>query len=376
MAKFLDKLNQKIQEYSSGSSSNAPQIPFSTKPTTTLNPHDTADLPDPKTFTADENKKWKITKLGPIYSSSIKRLGWDKGRTSTLAGTTFWNFGDVVSLDGPMKNGFCMGAAWYANPNNILEVDTKDCSNVAHWDFAKPHESDPKPCGDTKHWGMDTSNIAEVEHGVGIGFVWEIWRNTTGKEVNRGLGIIRVTLGKNAPVAERVGPLVTGPDELQVGLMTIINAEGYIYTYSNAGLTGIVVGRAKLAEAFDASKYEFLRGDGRWVRGIPKRNDIGYGIQTIGKNQNKIHSNNQGSIMYNKYLRKYMLFTCMFGHATNFYMSETPYGPWTTEYRLLDNTPGYGINVHPEMSEDHRVLYISSGTMQNVISMWKVEFGY
>ena len=164
--------------------------------------------------------------------------------------------------------------------------------------------------------------------------------------------------------------------KVQLRDLTEYCAKGYIYTYSNAGLTGIVVGRAKIPEAFDASKYEFLRGDGRWVQGIPKRNDIGYGIQTIGKEQNKIHSNGQGSIMYNQYLRKYMLFTCMFGHATNFYMSETPYGPWTTEYRLLDNTPGYGINVHPEMSEDHRVLYISSGTMQNVISMWKVEFGY
>ncbi|CZT07316.1 uncharacterized protein RCO7_07303 [Rhynchosporium graminicola] len=382
MSKYLDKLNQKAQKvlgHSSGSNNdNAPPIPFNTKPSTSLSPNPNATLPDPQTFTTDLNQKWKITKLGPIYSSSIPRIGWDKGRTSTLSGTTFWNFGDVVSLDGPMKNGFCMGAAWYANPNNILEVDTRGCSNVAGWEFAKPHESDPKPPGGNEgveHWGMDTSNIAEVEPGVGVGFAWVIHRNTVGKEVYQGLGVLRVTLGKDCPVAERVGPLVTGPDELQMGLMTIINAEGYIYTYSNGGITGIIVGRAKVADAVDTSKYEFLRHDGNWVQGIPKSNDVGYGIKTIGQEQAKIHSDGQGSIMFNKHLNKYMLFTCMFGHATSFYMSDTPYGPWTPEYRLLDE-PGYGINVHPSMSEDHRILYISSGTMENIISMWKVEFGY
>lgn len=97
-------------------------------------------------------------------------LTWDKGRTSVLSGTSFWNFGDVLAKDG-LKDGFSMGAAFYSTKANILQVDTKDIKNVNGWDFAKAHSSDPPPQGNTPFWGMDTSNVAEVSPGVGVGFV-------------------------------------------------------------------------------------------------------------------------------------------------------------------------------------------------------------
>lgn len=254
----------------------------------------------------------------------------------------------------------------------MLRVDMKNITNVSGHDFATPWEGDekPDPNGPTPFWGMDTSNIAEVEDGVGVGFVWEIWRNVLGTAVNRGAGMIRVILGEEQPVANRTGPLVTGPDGLQVGLMTVLNAEGYIYTYSNGGTspTGMVCGRAKLADAFDATKYEFQKTDGSWVLGIPSANDTSYGMQ------GPIHSDGQGSIMWNNYFKKYMLFVCAFGNDMNFYTSDTPYGPWSAEYGLL-HVLGYGVNVHPMWSPggSHKTIYISSG-WANIITMYRVDF--
>ncbi|KAF8865582.1 hypothetical protein BDZ45DRAFT_668541 [Acephala macrosclerotiorum] len=102
--------------------------------------------------------------------------------------------------------------------------------------------------------------------------------------------MLRVTLGEEVPVVNWTRPLVTGPGGLQVWLMTVLNAEGYIYTYTNGGATGIVVGRALLVNGFDSSKYEFLKTDGTWVTGILSSNDTSYGCQ------GNVHSDGQGSI--------------------------------------------------------------------------------
>ncbi|KAL5325306.1 hypothetical protein ACEPPN_006431 [Leptodophora sp. 'Broadleaf-Isolate-01'] len=293
-------------------------------------------------------------------------LTWDKGRTSVLSGTSFWNFGDVLAKDG-LKDGFSMGAAFYSTKANILQVDTKDIKNVNGWDFAKAHSSDPPPQGNTPFWGMDTSNVAEVSPGVGVGFVWEIWRAVTGEY---GAGMIKVTLGSNVPLANRNGPLITGADGIQVGIMTILNAEGYIYTYTNGGPSGLIIGRSKLQNAFDATKYEFLQTNGNWVTGIPKSNDMSYGVQ------GNVHSDGQGSIVYSNYFRKYMLFTGAYGYYMNYYTSDTPYGPWSGQYGLAGRV-GYGVNVHPEFSPggSHRVLFVSSGAGDGIM-MYKLEFKY
>ncbi|KAG4436532.1 hypothetical protein IFR05_007970 [Cadophora sp. M221] len=329
----------------------------------------TATLPPPSTFASQNNSKWIISRVGYIYSSSMPDLTWDKGRTSVLSGTSFWNFGDVLAKDG-LKDGFSMGAAFYSTRTDILKVDTKDIKNVNDWDFAKAHSSDPPPQGNTPFWGMDTSNVAEVSPGVGVGFVWEIWRAVSGEYVDRGAGIIKVTLGSKVPLANRTGPLITGPDGIQVGIMTILNAEGYIYTYSNGGPSGLIIGRSKLGNAFDATKYEFLKTTGKWVPGIPKSNDMSYGVQ------GNVHSDGQGSIMYSNYFRKYMLFTGAYGYYMNFYTSDTPYGPWSGQYGVAGQV-GYGVNVHLEFSPggSHRVLYISSGAGDGIM-MYKLEFKY
>ncbi|PVH75686.1 hypothetical protein DL98DRAFT_316304 [Cadophora sp. DSE1049] len=182
--------------------------------------------------------------------------------------------------------------------------------------------------------------------------------------------MIRVTPGTKVPIANLTGPLITGPEGLQVGLMTVLKAEGYIYVYSNGEPENFVVGRAKLSNAFDATKYQFLKKTETWVTGIPKANDTSYGIQGY------VRSSGQGSIMYSNYLKKYLLFTGAYGYYMNFYTSDTPYGPWSGRY-ILTVECGYEINVHPQFSPggNHRILYISSGA-QDGITMYKVEFKY
>lgn len=91
---------------------------------------------DPEGFKGDRGTKWNLTivpgtdkdqKLdeGTIFSSSVHRLGWDKGRTSSIDGRVFWNFGDCLSIDGidgGPNAGFSMGAAFYADVREPLRV--------------------------------------------------------------------------------------------------------------------------------------------------------------------------------------------------------------------------------------------------------------
>ena len=253
----------------------------------------------------------------------------------------------------------------------------KNITNVYGKNFANPWPGDqePDPKGATPDWGIGTSNVVEVEDGVGLAWMWEAWRNEAGAYVNRGAAIIHVTLGEEMPVANRTGPLVTGPDSLQVGLMTVLKAEGYVYVYSQGGSSpaGVVCGRAKISSAFDASAYEFQKTNGTWVQGIPMANDTSYGMSRAG---GVIHSDNMGSIMWSNYFLKYMMFVCAYENDINFYLSDTPYGPWSEEYGLL-HALGYAVGVHPQWSPggdgSHKEIYISSG-WQNVITMYKVNF--
>ncbi|KAF8865583.1 hypothetical protein BDZ45DRAFT_416723 [Acephala macrosclerotiorum] len=68
-------------------------------------PAGTLHSPSPSTWSTDNGTKWHITPLDPIYSSTLLRLDWDIGRTSTLFSTLSWNFGGVQSFTG-LQDGF------------------------------------------------------------------------------------------------------------------------------------------------------------------------------------------------------------------------------------------------------------------------------
>ena len=94
--------------------------------------------PDLGQFQKDKDAKWNLAVVsgtdrnqkleeGTIFSSSVHRLGWDKGRTSSIDGNVFWKFGDCLSIDGigqSPKAGFSMGAAFYGDASEPLKVQT------------------------------------------------------------------------------------------------------------------------------------------------------------------------------------------------------------------------------------------------------------
>ncbi|TVY65638.1 hypothetical protein LSUE1_G006974 [Lachnellula suecica] len=343
-----------------------------TPSSTTIYP--TGSLPDANTWKANNGTKWHVSTVGSLYSSTVSNLGWDNGRTSTLNNKSFWIFGDVLAFDG-MQNGLSTGPSFYVTQDEMLRVDMGEITNLNNVLLAPPAASDPAPTNPWPFLGLSTGNAVEVSPGIGLGFVWEISRNTSGTGPDRGLGMYRATLGDETPIGNRTGPLIAGPDALPVGIMTIMAAEGYVYTYTNKnGPDGIVVGRAVVADAFNPNAYEFLNLKGTWVQGIPSYADakLNYGVA----GDVVPISYGQGSAMWSNYLEKYMLFTGELGSAMMFYTSETPYGPFAGPY-VIETVLGYGVNVHPFWSPDgsHKTLYISSG-WNNTIHMYKLDFDY
>lgn len=362
-----------------------------------------AKLPDdPNQFKSDNGTKWKLEFVpgtdakqdlgdGAVYSNTVSRLGWDKGRTSSIDGRVFWNFGDCMSVDGLEKGsaaGFSMGAAFYGSVEKPLMVNMTGFTTVQNENFAQPFTGkpnpDPVPPQDAQY-GMDTSNTAQVAPGKGIGFAWEIFRTPAEGDIkDLGSAMFEVTLGDEKPIATRKRDLITDGSKIQIGLMTVFNpnlknspnANGYLYMYTTgAGMwDSIIVGRVKVESAFDPTKYQFMKMNGTWdAEGvIPTKNDTSYGME------GKPVSNNQGSIMWNDYLQKYTLFTGQLGHTASFSTSDNPWGPWSKPYQLI-TLPNltYGANVHPDLlpSSDGKELLFSWGTAA-IQTMYKITFNY
>jgi len=231
---------------------------------------------------------------------------------------------------------------------------------------------------------MDTTNTAQVGPGTGICFAWEIHRKPDGACKDIGNAVLQVRLGPDKPIATRIGPLITGPDKLQIGIMTVFNpnirstphADGHIYMYCiGSGIwDSVIVGRAPVAAAFDPGTYQFMKTSGEWDAPgvISQKGDTSYGMAGSPV------SNSQGSIMYNAYLGKYMLFCGTMGHQASFYLADTPWGPWSKNYPLLESKEmRYGVNVHPDLlpGSDGREILVSWGT--NVVqTMYKLTFNY
>lgn len=110
---------------------------------------------------------------------------------------------------------------------------------------------------------MDTSNTVQCGPGTGICFAWQIYRKPDGAYKDMGNAILKVTLGPENPTASRVRPLSTGPDKIQLGIMTVFNpnirntphADGYIYIYciGDGVFDSVIVGRVPVNSAFNVN---------------------------------------------------------------------------------------------------------------------------
>lgn len=119
---------------------------------------------------------------------------------------------------------------------------------------------------------MDTTNTFQCGPGTGIFFAWEIHRKPDGACKDMGNAILKVTLGPEKPIASRFGPLATGPDKIQLGIMTVFNpnirntphADGYIYIncIGDGVFDSVIVGRVPVNSAFDINSYQLMKANG------------------------------------------------------------------------------------------------------------------
>ena len=346
-------------------------------------------LPSPAQFKADNGTKWTIEHIGDLKFAgalATQNLQGDKGRSSVLGGKPIWNFGDMECSGDPFKCGFAYGPAFYGT-NDVLTVNTTGVTNVAEGNFVHPYPDDMPPSG--MAIGEDTTNVAALDDGTGVVYAWEGWRNGT-SFIDRGLAAARVTLGAKFPTATRSGPLITGPNAIQLGLLAILRDGNYVYTYSVGGPSGIIVGRVPSAgnAAFDASEHQFLiyNSDAAaapvWsAGGIPTKSDNRYGVQTA--QGGGFGCGVYGSVFKSNYLNQYVLVCTAYTYFLNFYVSDNPWGPWSAQYQFLNNWHGYGSHAHPEFSPagkfnpggSNKVMYISEGP-NTAFNMFKITLNY
>lgn len=345
-------------------------------------------LPDVDTFHRQNGTKWRIEYVGDIkFTGSLGKLGLggDKCRSSFLGGRHIWNCGDMMCVTWD-KCGFSMGAAFYGT-KSVSVIDATAHSNIGDYTFASPWHGDPKPEPPQSQYGMDTSNVVPINDTTGIAYVWEITRGAPdGSYSDKGAGVVAVTLGKTQPIATRVGPLLTGPGSVGLGIFAIIRVQQYIYNYNQQGPFGnILVGRVKAGDAaFDASRYEYLvfppdnKTSPVWKRGIPKaENAAQYGMRTA-ESDGRFACQPYGSVIWSNYFQKYMLMCTLYLHYTFFYLAPNPWGPWTRGYNLLPGDSGwsgYGVSAHPRYSTKDNELYFSQGP-SGPLNMFKLTFHY
>ncbi|KAK0647941.1 hypothetical protein DIS24_g7232 [Lasiodiplodia hormozganensis] len=358
-----------------------------TTPTKFTSALPTGDLPDSATFKAQNGTKWKIEYVGDLQFSGTlgtKGLGGDKCRSSVLGDRVIWNCGDMQCAGDWRVCGFSMGPAFYGT-NSVMVVNTTSVALVQDNDFATVWPGDPAPQAPQTAWGMDTSNVAPINDTHGIAYAWEIWRGAPdGSFVDRGNAVVAVTLGETKPIATRVGPLLSGPDAMQMGHLAILRDGDYIYSYSMGGPSGIMVSRVAASDdALDAAKYEFLvarRSDSpTWKTPgtVPAPTSTEYGMQTANAD-GTFGCNVYGSVFYSNYLRKYVIICTAYMHFTNIYVADQPWGPWSAEYGLLEGWgAGYGSHAHPEYSPggSHKEVYFSQGP-NGPFNIFKVTFDF
>ncbi|KAK5452068.1 hypothetical protein LTS15_007791 [Exophiala xenobiotica] len=371
-----------IVQRTSGKSS--PSTKASTTSAHSLLP--TGKLPSPSQFKADKGDKWALDYMGDLKFTDVlqkRGLRGDNCRTGKVGHKVIWNCGDMMCGDDLALCGFSMSPAFYGT-EDVMLVNTTGITNVAENNFVQPWSGDKNLSAPWKNWGMYTSNVAPINSTHGVVYGWEHWRNGPGAgSLNRGNSVSAVTLGDDRPVATRIGPLLTGPAAIQIGLLAILRVDDYIYVYSGGGPSHTTVGRVNASDdVFDADKYEFLKfgTNDTWISGIPSNatKDIGAMIED---DEEADLCGVWGSVVYNNYLNKYLMLCGHYSETVDMYTSDTPWGPWRGSYQIAagGNFSGsYGMMMHPEYSpsgESDKSWYFSLGPNW-AFNMYKVTFDY
>lgn len=341
----------------------------------------TATLPPSHQFWRDNGTRWTLEYVGNItFTGDIaeKNVVGDKCRSSRLGDKVIWNCGDMWCDFDYTICGFAMGPAMYGT-DDVMTINTTGITRIYDNDFVKAWEGDAPPEEPYKFWGMDTSNVAAINETHGVAYGFEVWRGGGPDDIRRGNCVAWVTLAPDMPIATRVGPLLTGPDEVEMGMLAILRAGDYIYIYSEGGPSRLLVTRVRANEdVLDISKYETLEFNttNHWTSEIPQKSTEKYGMTTKSAG-GEFGCAVYGSVFYSNYFEKYVILCNIYEDATNMFVSDTPYGPWSEEYGLLRGRYGYGSMAHPHYSPggSHKELYFSLGPNAQFM-MFKLTFKY
>jgi hypothetical protein len=118
--------------------------------------------------------------------------------------------------------------------------------------------------------------------------------------------VASITLGPTKPIATRIGPAAHRPNAVAPGLLAILRDGDYIYTYSIAGPSNIVVCRVPADDSvFDAGEDECLAhgSETDWVTGILAGSTTSIGATTANPG-GQFGCIVYGSVFYSDYVEQ------------------------------------------------------------------------
>lgn len=359
-------------------------------------------LPSPAQFVLDNGTRWTIEYVGTLqWTGAIggNHPAGDKCRSGQIGSQTVWTCGDLQCNNllgqGDWRVcGFAGGPAFYGTSSPLL-LDASGYPYLQDYDFAVPWTGQPNPDPPTTvaQWASatDISNIVGLNDTHGLAYIYAAIRGG-GVTTAFGPSILSVTLGPNNPIGTRLGPVWADDTAIEIGGIAALNAgDGYIYSYATGisngyGYYDLIVGRAPADDrVFSPANHMFMlkpqsAADAqtpRWVHGIPTAANMSlYGMWN--PQQGSVFScNTYGSALYNNYFGKYMIGCTQYELHTNFYLGDTPWGPWTAGYNVLNVAGDYGISINQEWSPggSDQTLYLSQSP-DGPFGTWKLTFNY
>jgi hypothetical protein len=250
--------------------------------------------------------------------------------TSQLEDKIIWNCGNMMRHSTYTACGSAMRPAVYGT-DDVMTISSTGISSIEDNEFLKTWQNDPITKHPQSALGMDSSNVIALNETHGILYAFKTWRGAPDKSFNRrGNAVGIVTLGYDRPIATRIGPLLIGPEAVELGNLAILQDDHYLYAYTGGGPSRLLVTRVLIDKAFEAANYQLLAfgTSGVWEAAMPKITVEKYGMHTDNPS-GRSGCSAYGSIFYSDYLNKYVIICNIYMSATNTYVRDTIHGPWS-----------------------------------------------
>ncbi|KAI9796197.1 MAG: hypothetical protein M1833_006448 [Piccolia ochrophora] len=282
--------------------------------------------------------------LGYVIDDNGCDYSRDIGRSSTIGGRVFYQFGDTFCKT---SNGEFVGVvsntiALCRNLNHPLDTEYLEIDEgglVAPFVPLTPEEIEFEKHKDVHQRRMTIwsfGGIVEDFPGAHSGWCWFEKgfsdRRDGGNYEIAGTGVVRVFVDKDTgkPRAIRTTDIIFGPNEPRLGVLNAIVEDGYIYLYGHHD-TGIVLGRVKLKDPLNRDAYEYWNGH-RYDSDVATIEPVAHAIQQCSIYRSNLFKSGTG--------RDYVLLGTSSFATSQLIMgvSARKEGPW--EWKEVCSTPG------------------------------------